>query len=171
MKKLILYSSILAALLSCNSRTKSYENVIADFAEENVYPGVKTDLKMKFIESSISDIKVADSIAILEKQFRSKQAEKVESAKKMIEGFQQLSEASYLYKSELEKAEIELKNAESWHPDYLNRYNGRNANEVIAKKVVCKFSYQEPKLTTRQEKEGIFVLSADEKRVIKMVKE
>ncbi len=170
MKRKLLFSLIATTLFSC-SGYKDYEKLIADWAETNAFQGVRTDLKIKFIESSISDIHVADSIAILKKQFQEEQAKKIEEAKKMVSGYQQLSEVSSLYNSELRRAETELREAESWHPDYLDRYAGHNPNEVIAKKVSCKMSYQEPKLTTRQEKQGTFILSVDEKRVIKMIRE
>jgi methyl coenzyme M reductase subunit C-like uncharacterized protein (methanogenesis marker protein 7) len=184
--KIILSVFALTAFCNC-SGYKDYEKLIVDWAETNVYPGVRTDLKIKFIESSISEIHVSDSIAILKKKFQEEHSKKVEDAKKLVELNQKAVDeqkakkangdnivAPVLVKSftkNLEQSKEELSEAEIWHPDYLDKYNGRNPDEMIAKKAVCKFSYQEPKLTTRQERTGIFVLTSDGKRVIKMVKE
>lgn len=184
MKKLLFALALLFTFSCCYSANKNYEEKIRNFIERNVFKGVKTDMKIRFITSSISDIHVSDSVAILEKQFQEEKKIKIENAQKIVDINQKAvdeqkarSDSDFVaaalarsFTKDLEISKEKLKEAQEWQPDFLDKYKNRNPDEVIALKVDCKFTYQDPRLTTRQEKEGVFLLSADGKTVHKMIK-
>lgn len=60
--------------LSCSSPS-NYEKAIIDYLEIDK-KGVKTDLKIEFLSMNVSNITVADSISILQKQFEAKKTRK-----------------------------------------------------------------------------------------------
>ncbi|NDV59103.1 hypothetical protein [Bacteroides sp. 519] len=181
MKKYILFL-FFPFVISCSTTQSEYEKVIADYLQtEN---GIKTDLKIEFLEMKVSDITVADSIAILQERFEAERAKKIESAEKSIKHWQESIEkqkgkknqlvAKALISNSTEKLEIaktELKKAQEWKPDYLNRYESRNPSDILAQKVESRFSFQNPKLQVRQEMNALFILSADGKQCNKMIKQ
>ena len=65
MKQKYLCVILLLALCSCNSN-KTYKETIVKALETNSDTEVRTDLQIKFLEFSTSEITVADSITILE---------------------------------------------------------------------------------------------------------
>ena len=181
MKKHISLLFIPFVILSCSTQSES-EKVIADYLQtEN---GVKIDLKIEFLELNISDITVADSIAILQEYFETERAKKIESAEKSVKHWQESIEKQKGKKNQLvakalisnsteklENAENEFKKAQEWKPDYLNRYESRNSSNVLAKKAESRFSFLNPKLQTKQEMSALFILSADGTQCYKMIKE
>lgn len=184
MKKIYMLCFASCVLFGCNSQNSIYEKAITDFMENNAFRGVRTDLKIKFHDNiTVSDISVADSIAILQKRYEEELSRKIESAQKVVsirensiteqEGKGDDIVAKALvgrFSKDLEKAKRELEKAKSWKPDYLNLYTGRNADEIIAKKATCKLSFQDPALSARQEVDGVFILSSDGSKAYKALK-
>lgn len=181
MKKL--YFLILFPLVwfSCYSPS-NYEKAIIDYLQTDK-KGVKTDLQIKFLSIDVSDITVADSIAILQQQFEAEKAEKIESIQNTISRLQnkiheqkgkknQVVAKSLIsrWEKDLDKLQSELTIAQDWQADYLNRYDSRNISETLAKKADCKFSFFNPQLQTRQELSALFILSADGKHCNSMIK-
>jgi hypothetical protein len=179
-----LYCLILFPLvwLSCSSPS-NYEKVIIDYLETDK-KGVKTDLKIEFLSMNVSDITVADSISILQKQFEAEKIKKIESIQSSISRLQdkiqeqkgknnQVVAKALIsrWEKDLEKYQSELSIALDWQADYLNRYNSRNPSEILAKKADCRFSFFNPQLQTRQELSALFTLSADGSRCNNMIKQ
>lgn len=179
-----LYCLILFPLVwfSCSSPSK-YEKAIIDYLEADK-KGAKTDLQIEFLSINVSDITVADSISILQKQFEAEKTNKIESIQNSISRVQdkiqeqkgkknQVVAKALIsrWEKDLEKCQSELTIAENWQADYLNRYDSRNTSEILAKKADCKFSFFNPQLQTRQELSALFTLSADGNRCNNMVKQ
>lgn len=168
--------------LSCSS-SSNYEKVIIDYLETNK-KGVKTDLQIEFLSIDVSDITIADSISILQKQFETEKAKKIESIQSSISRLQdkiqeqrgkknQVVAKALIsrWEKDIEKYQSELTIAENWQANLLNRYSSRNTSEILAKKADCRFSFFNPQLQTRQELSALFTLSADGSRCNNMVKQ
>lgn len=181
MKKLIAIAFFPFVISSCLAQSE-YEKPIREYLETQ--NGIKTDLKIEFLDMNVSDISVADSIAIIQEHFEVEKAKKVESQKSNIARWQKSIEEQKGKKNQvvakalitkftenISKAEKELGNIESWHPEYLDRYKGRKTSDVLAKKADTRFSYLNPKLQTRQEMQVLFILSADGKQCYRMIKQ
>lgn len=167
---------------SCSSPS-NYEKVIIDYLETDK-KGIKTDLQIEFLSINVSDITVADSISILQKQFEAEKAKKIESIQSSISRLQKKMQGQKGKKNQVvakplisrwekdfEKYQSELAIAENWQADYLNRYDSRNTSEILAQKADCRFSFFNPQLQTRQELSALFTLSADGSRCNNMVKQ
>lgn len=168
-------------IVSCSAQSE-YEKVIADYLQtEN---GVKTDLKIEFLEMNISDIIVSDSIQILNEKHQAEKAKRISDAQKSVDHWKNSIEEQKGKKNQLvakavisnaEKrltnAETELKEAQEWRPEYLNRYESRDPSDILAKKAESHFSFMNPKLQTRQEMTAWFILSPDGKQCYKMIKQ
>lgn len=180
-----LYFLILFPLVwfSCSSPS-NYEKTIVDYLEIDK-KGVRTDLQIEFISAiDVSDITVADSISILQKQFEAEKTKKIETIQNSISRLQdkiqeqkgkknQVVAKALIsrWEKDLEKYQSELSTAQNWKADYLNRYDSRNTSEILAKKADCRFSFFNPQLQTRQELSAMFTLSADGSRCNNMVKQ
>lgn len=179
-----LYILILFPLVwfSCSSPS-NYEKAIVDYLETDK-KGVKTDLQIEFLSINVLDITVADSVAILQKQFEAKKTKKTESIQSSISRLQnkiqeqkgkknQVVAKSLIsrWEKDLEKLQSDLTIAQNWQADYLNRYDSRNSSEILAKKADCKFSFFNPKLQARQELTALFILSADGEKCNNMIKQ
>lgn len=167
---------------SCSSPS-NYEKAIIDYLETDK-KGVKTDLKIEFLSMNVSDITVADSVSILQKQFEAEKAKKIESAQSSISRLQnkiqeqkgkknQVVAKALIsrWEKDLEKYQFELIIAQDWQADYLNRYDFRNTSKILAKKADCSFSFFNPQLQTRQELSALFILSADGEKCNNMIKQ
>lgn len=179
-----LYFLILFPLVwfSCSSPS-NYEKTIIDYLETDK-KGIKTDLQIEFLSIDVSDITVADSISILQKQFEEEKAKKIESIQNSMfrlqekiqeqKGKKNQAVAKALisrWEKDLEKLQSDLTITQDWKADYLNRYDSRNTSEILAKKADCRFSFFNPQLQTRQELSALFTLSADGSRCNNMVKQ
>lgn len=180
----IIYFLLLFPLvwLSCSSPS-NYEKVIIDYLETDKN-GVRTDLQIEILSINVSDITVADSTSILQKQFETEKAKKIETIQNSISRLQnkiqeqrgkknQVVAKSLIsrWEKELEKYQSELDTAQNWQADYLNKYDSRNTSEILAKKADCRFSFFNPQLQARQELSALFTLSADGSRCNNMVKQ
>lgn len=167
---------------SCTSPS-NYERSIIDYLETDK-KGVITDMQIEFLSINVSDITVADSISILQKQFKTEKAKKIETIQNSISRLQneiqeqrgkknQVVAKALIsrWEKDLEKYQSELTIAKNWQADYLNRYNSRNTSEILAKKAYCKFSFFNPQLQTRQELSALFILSADGEKCNNMIKQ
>jgi hypothetical protein len=183
MKQMFLLILLTVCSISCSATNNTYKRTILDYLQtEN---GVKTDFKIEFKEfDMLPDITIADSINILQNQYQKEILKKVESAQQDVSRWEKAIEkqrkkgdnlvAKTLisgYQEDLKKAKTELDNAEKWQPEYLNRYDGRATTEVLAKKIDAQFSFQNPKLTVRQEISTYFILSPDGGKCYKMIKQ
>lgn len=180
MKKTIIIISLFSAFLSCSNQSND-EKVIRTFLQTQ--NGVTTDLKIEFIELNVKDITVSDSINILQKVFDAEKSKKIEVAEKSVAHWKNAIEEQKNQKNQLiskvlvsdyivklTNAENDLKAAQEWKPDYLNRYVSRDTKDVLVKNADCKFSFFNPKLQTRQEMKALFLLSADGKQCFRMIK-
>ena len=181
MKKYILFLFFPFVIASCSAQSDSQKAVIDYLETQN---GVRTDLKIEFLTFNISDITVADSVTILQNQFETERAQKIEAAKKSVKHWQESIKEQKGKKNQLvakavignaEKrladAEKKLKEAQKWQPDYLDRYVSHNTSDILAKKVESRFSFMSPRLQTRQEMSALLILSADGKQCNKMIKQ
>ena len=174
---LVVFSSL------CSGTNDIYKQTVVDYLQTE--DGIKTDFKIEFQKFEVSDITVADSIKILQEQYQAEKQKRVETAQKSVAHWENAIEkqkkkgdglvAKTLvsrYQKDLENAKSELEQAENWKVDYVDRYNGRPENEVLAKQVDTYFSFQNPKLAqpVRQELGAVFILSLDGTKCYKMIK-
>ncbi|NDV96899.1 hypothetical protein D0T84_18590 [Dysgonomonas sp. 521] len=183
MRKILLFVISILALNGCHSQNSVLEKIIIDYLETDSKSGIRTDLKIRFFESEVSDILVSDSIAILEKQYQEEYEKKLESAQKSVDHWQQSVDKHEKKKSDLvhkmllaesteklDNAKLTLEEIKSWRPDYLDRYTDKDKNEILAKSVKCKLSFQNPKLTTRQELDATFIFSPDGQNIHEFIR-
>lgn len=182
MKILFCTLALMALFFGCSSSQSEYEKVITDFLETK--NGIKTDLQIKYSKLEVSDISVADSIAILQEQFEAEKAKKTQSIEQIIKQ----KEASIteqknsnnrvvantlinMWERELTREKENLEKAKNWKPDYLTRYDNRPPSDLLAKKADVTFSYFNPQLQTRQEMSAWIILSADGKQCYRLIKQ
>lgn len=183
MKKIFIFAVMTLMCVSCDSSNSIYKKTIVDYLQtEN---GIKTDFKIEFQKFEVSDITIADSVKILQEQYQAEKQKKIETAQKSVAHWENAIEKqkkkgdglvaktlAARFQEDLEKAKSELEQAENWKVDYVDRYNGRSENEILAKKADTYFSFQNPKLAqaVRQEIGAVFVLSSDGTQCYKMIK-
>lgn len=155
MKKYYLYNIIAILLLcSCGGNGKIYKDTIVTAFETNPHTEVRTDLKIKFIEFSNSDITVSDSITILEEQ--------INKIQKDIETLREKKSNSIFSSKGKEKR---LKDKLQINENKLREYKEVNYKDVIAIKINCKFSYQEFDVSARKETKKELILSPDGRKI------
>lgn len=182
MKNLFFSLALMAIFVSCSSSQSENENLITDFLETR--SGVKTDLQIKYSKIEMSDISVADSIAILKEQYETQKAKKVQSIEHTIKQQEEsIAEQKNnnnrvvantlikMWERELDREKEDLEKAQNWKPDYLTQYDHRNPSEILAQKADVTFSYFNPQLQTRQEMSAWIILSADGKQCYKFIKQ
>ncbi|MDL2230221.1 hypothetical protein LJB87_00305 [Alistipes sp. OttesenSCG-928-L06] len=182
MKKFLLLIALAFSVASCKGNDNVYKNTVLDYLQTE--DGIKTDFKIEFSKFEVSDITVADSVRILQSQYIAEKQKKVESAQQSVVHWKDAIEKQKAkgdnlvaqtliarYKTDLEKAQAELQAANDWVAGYLDRYDGRSSSEILAKQVDTSFSFQNPKLTVRQEMGAIFVLSPDGTQCYNMIKD
>lgn len=183
MRRIFIFAVLALCCASCSGSDSIYKKTVIDYLQtEN---GITTDFKIEFQRFEVSDITVADSVKTLQAQYLAEKQKKVETAQNGVAHWESAIEKQQKkgddlvvktliarYQADLEKARIELEQAESWKADYLNRYDGRSDNEILAKRAETYFSFQNPKLgqPTRQEQEAVFILSPDGAQCYKMIK-
>lgn len=180
MKQLILSLLFIVVLPNVYAQNlNSYSKVIVDFVQ--IRNGVKTDLGAKASDLKIKNITVADSVDLLKLEYLANKAAKVKSAEKSLAHYKaQISKqkekggivAEALIESlipKLDKAEQDLKAANEWEPEYLQKYNGCDPDSVLVKQVFCNLSLMNPKVNARQEREVSFLFTPDGKTLIKAV--
>ena len=168
---------------SCNSSDDVYRQTVIDYLQTE--DSIKTDFKIEFQKFEVSDITVADSVKILQEQYQTEKQKKIETVQKSVAHWDNAIEKQQKkgdglvaktlatrFQKDLENAKSELEQAEKWESDYVDRYNGRPGNEILAKQVDTYFSFQNPKLAqpVRQEMGAVFILSPDGTQCHKMIK-
>ena len=191
MKKLFYLSTLL--LFSCSTNSNAQEALIVDYLQTSS-SGVKTDLKIDISSIEVSDITVADSIAILREKYEQDKLSKTKIAEGAVTAAQKsvdelttkidTNDASTLQKRmdkigdetlqrimlrNLEEKKVELREVQEWQPEYLKKYASREESNLLVKKAIATFSYFNPKLNTRQERAETFVLSKDGSKVLGLV--
>jgi len=167
MKKL-LYVFIAIALVSCGSGgTKTdYKKTIADYVQTDK-KGTKYDLKFKVLELEEQGvITIGDSIAYLTDEFRKDKEfiiKRVELAKEMTQELLSKSKRENdidKYNAHIVVMDNRIDSLKNLTPDNLNGYDKRNAGDVLAKIVRCKYSITMPHGISAEETFD-FYLSAD----------
>jgi len=187
MKKVFYF--LAAILFSCGTETRSQEQLIINYLEENS-KGVRTDLKIDILSIEISDVTIADSLSFLEAKFQEKILREKESISSFKSNIQSAKEENKsldrsnidnlakisannssikLYENGLEKAQLSMEKIQDQKAVALGKYENQDENVVLVKKGVTKFSFFNPKFNTRQERTETFVLSKDGSEVIGIV--
>ncbi len=144
------YLLIAVLMVSCggsNSSKNNYEKTITDYLLKG--SDTKESLNFKIIEmNEHGTVTVADSIAYLTDEFKKDKQliiNRIELARKMSETLL----AKTKKQSDIDKynADIAVMNAridslKNLAPDNLRGYDGRNAGDVLAKTVRCRYSIQ-----------------------------
>lgn len=178
---LFLAMCICLALQACTSSTGEYEKKIKEYIEkDNVF---KMDLDVKVSDIKATDVTVADSIAILKKEYEANRAESISTLTERIAAAEKNIEerksrpASVVtqtlietYQKDIESCKAELTKIETSAPAYLEMYKGQSESKVIAKLVTCSLSLKNPLNNTQEEKTTQFIFSADGSKCLKLVK-
>ncbi len=156
--KNFIYVLIAIFMVSCGSNSNSkYEKTIGDYLQTDKR-GSKYDLKFKVIElNEQGTITVADSIAYLTDEFRKDKeliVKRVELAKKMtgtlLEKEKKQSEIDK-YNADIAVMDNRIDSLRNLPPDNLNGYDQRNADDILAVIMRCKYSVVPPGGTTVEE--------------------
>lgn len=178
MKKiyLLIMLSLLSCVSSCSTQSE-YEKTILDYLENR--NSIHTDLKIKILSFEYSNITVQDSIEIIKTNFEKEKTKRIVDLKATIKRYEErIAEhrsrndivgqaAAKDQERLLEMEKASLYKAEKWNPDILYRYDNTAVDEILAKKILCSFSFYNPKIQIRQTyKNAIFILSPDGNKVL-----
>ncbi|NDV67072.1 hypothetical protein [Bacteroides sp. 224] len=156
--KNVIYLLIAVFLVSCgsNSSKNNYEETITSYLLKG--SDTKENLNFKIVEiNEYGTVTVADSIAYLTDEFRKEKEliiKRVELAKKMSETLlTKAKKQSDIDKYNTDIAEISntIDSLKNLTPDNLRGYDSRNANDVLAVIVRCKYSLVPPGRTAIEE--------------------
>lgn len=182
MKHLLIAIACCFALASCISQSDSQMKKVLLEALENT-DGVRTDLKIKFTSMEVVDITVKDSIDYYQKKFNDEKRKQETSTESTIAYYQKkLDEREAKEnkdivdemlmtenKSQIKNNQAALEVLEQWHPSYLDKYKGRNENEVLAKLATASFKFTNPHTKANQEMiDKKFLFSADGTKVLEI---
>jgi hypothetical protein len=145
--KNVIYLFIAIFLVACGG--SGTNNIYEKTIREHLIKGKSNDLNFKVVEmTEQGKVTVADSISYLTDEFRKDKqliVNRVELAKKMTEEL--LSKTKRQNEIDNYNADIVVMNnridsLKTLIPDNLQDYNKRNANDVLATIVRCKYSVQ-----------------------------
>lgn len=163
--KNLFYLLIAILMLSCGSN-KTYERTISEYLLRG--SDTKQNLNFKVLEIREQEkITVADSIAYLTDEFRKDKQliiDRIELAKKMTEDLQEKATTKHShekYISDIATMDKRIDSLKNLTPDNLKGYDSRNANDVLALIVRCKYSLVPPGGSTAVEETFDFYLSPD----------
>lgn len=182
MKTKVCVFLLVLSLFSCTSNSH-YKKLIVEYLETSAYKNFRTDFKIKFKEIQVDDFRVADSIAIFQKQYEEKLGERISIPqaevnfnRSLMEEYQKEAEHDKIaelrfnsYSKDLKKSEERLEKRKAWKPDYLNKYADRDETEILAKRATCKISMLNPLLSVRQEFNAQFIISLDREKVLGII--
>lgn len=167
MKQNLLFFLLVWCFSSCGS--PDYEKAVADWVQTDKN-GMRTNLKFEILEvSGITDITVADSLAVLKKRFEIQKEREISILAKELESAKtRMSFAKYAgvdlesYQNNINEAQVKLDSIkkQSFHSIYDKRKN----EEVIAKILECRYVITPPLMKVKQEKRAAFILSPDMKK-------
>lgn len=156
--KNVIYLFIAVFMVACgsNSSKSNYEETITGYLLKG--SDTKENLNFKILEiNEQGTVTVADSIAYLTDEFRKDKKvviKRVELAKKMSETLlAKAKKQSEIDKYNTDIAEISntIDSLKNLTPDNLRGYDSRNANDVLAVIVRCKYSLVPPGKTAVEE--------------------
>ena len=147
--KHVFYLLIAVFMVSCgsNSSTSNYEKTITD----NLLKGsdTKENLNFKIVElNETGNVTVADSVAYLTDEFRKEKQSvisRIELARKMSEDLLAHTKKQIdidKYNADIAVMNTRIDSLKNLVPDNLQGYDSRNANDVLAVIVRCKYSVQ-----------------------------
>ncbi|NMA74241.1 MAG: hypothetical protein GX963_08815 [Bacteroidales bacterium] len=182
MKHLLITIACCLVLASCTSQSdRQMKKVLLEALESK--DGIRTDLKIKFTSMEVVDITVKDSIDYYQKKFSDEKKKQQTSAESAIEHYQKLLDEREAKenkdvvdhmlmaenKSQIKNNKAALDVLEQWHPKYLDKYNGRNENEVLAKLATASFKFTNPHTKANQEMiDKKFLFSPDGTKVLEI---
>lgn len=149
--KNLFYLLIAILMLSCGSGSsnKTYEKTIREYLLRG--GDTKQNLNFKVLEiSEQGKITVADSIAYLTDEFRKDKQliiDRIELARKMTEDLQAKATTKHnheKYITDIATMDKRIDSLKNLTPDNLKGYEGRNADDVLALIVRCKYSLVPP---------------------------
>lgn len=165
MKKNLLFVSLLA--LACTScSVPDYEKAVSDWVQTDSH-GTWIDMKFEMLEVlETKDITVSDSLSILKEQFDRQKDKTISTLKADIDNSKtRLSFAKFAgadledYQRYIDKVESQLDSVNNI--SFHSIYDNRKTDEVLAKVLKCRYAVT---TSTRQEREGNFILSPDMKK-------
>ena len=162
--KHLIYFLTAVIIVSCGSNTsdKAYETTITDYLLKDSY--TKDNLNFKIIEiEEVGQITIADSIDYLTDEFRKDKQftiDRVTLAKGTTEKL--LSKTVTTHNHEKYIADIAIMNRridslQNLKPDNLQDYESRNAGDVLAKIVRCKYTITIPGAASVEETFDFFL--------------
>ena len=172
MKQNLLFFLLVWCFSSCGS--PDYEKAVADWVQTDKN-GMRTNLKFEILEvSGITDITVADSLAVLKERFEIQKEKEISILAKELESAKtKMSFAKYAgvdlesYQNNINEAQVKLDSIkkQAFHSIYDKRKN----EEVIAKILECRYAITPPLMKVKQEKRAAFILSPDMKKCFKII--
>lgn len=179
MKMKITLTAFAALLLAsaCNSKQSAYEKAIADYVQTDKR-GTWTDCKFKALSiEKTADITVADSLKFLQSEFEKLRDEQIASQQRTLDYFSGLlkdnQSAKYAKQAVDEQlsqsiatTQARIDSLRNLPTTYAERYNGRNAADVLAQEVKCHYSYVLPGSDRQQERTDVFILTSGGDKVI-----
>lgn len=144
--KNVIYLFIVVFLAACggSSTNSTYVKTISELLLKG---SPASELNFKVVElNEQGKVTVADSIAYLTEKFRKDKQliiSRIELAKKMTEELQAKATTKHnheKYITDIAKMSSNIDSLKSLAPDNLQAYAGRNANDVLAIIVRCKYS-------------------------------
>lgn len=145
--KNVVYLLIAVFLVSCggSGTNKTYEKTIREY----LIQGKSDDLNFKVVElTEQGKVTVADSIAYLTDEFRKDKQliiSRIELAKKMSEDLLARTKKQSdidKYNADIVVMNNRIDSLKNLAPDNLQGYDSRNANDVLATIVRCKYSVE-----------------------------
>lgn len=148
--KNVIYLFIAVLMVSCggsNSSKSNYEKTITDYLLKG--SDTKENLNFKIVEmNEHGTVIVADSITYLTDEFRKDKQliiDRVSLAKKMSEELLAKTKKQSdidKYNADIAVMNVRIDSLKNLAPDNLRGYESRNANDVLAIIVRCKYSVQ-----------------------------
>lgn len=156
--KNLFYLLIAGLMLACGSGSpnKTYENTITGHLLKG--GDTKENLNFKVLElSEVGKVTVSDSIAYLTDEFRKDKQliiNRVELARKTTEELKSKArnqQDQARYSTDIATYDTRIDSLKNLMPDNLNGYDSRNADDVLAIIVRCKYSLVPPGSTVVEE--------------------
>ena len=171
--KIIILSIIL--LSGCSSTEKRYEKAIVD-AVQTTSNGIVLNLDFKVEKlQELKKITVADSIEIINNEFKILKEERIDNNKKILAIFEEKLDKQKksrikspsmvdLYQKTIDEVKHRIDSIQNAVSPELIKYENSNSNEVLAILVKCSFKIKDPVSKTEYMDTYDFTLSPDGKK-------
>jgi|GEM_PF-3225915 len=175
MKRLIYLFASTLLFVACSTGSSPLEKAISDYKQTDPKTGKLYDLHFKMIEmGETKKITVADSIKIMEENFRAENGKRIENYKEQLSTAQKnlereksgrFSSATMIdvHEKNIKEYEAKIAEAESAKPD-LGKYSSKTQGEVLAQVITCTYSMDDLSGRNFTEKSE-FILSPDGTKV------